>query len=171
MRFVIVGLDISSHALDACFLGGAPTWRRYDLDQGQSRFIEARTVANLITWRDPAQTQVVVEHPFGAHRTTALFNQVIGAFKAGVHPDALVWEVSAQDWRKELAIKLGKGEKERAHIALLAWLRYVHPLLTEDRTGDQLDALGLALAWERMQHRGQPDPRRWGASQGHALAS
>jgi hypothetical protein len=155
----ILGIDLSSTQLDACLLvdDQPPVLRRETLGKATEPLIERLrsvplAVAKLaFLWRVGdvvgCPDWVVLEQPAGRYGLHALL-PILGAITASVPAESQIGWRKASEWRSDLGVRNSKaaGHHEVKELLCRGW-RSVEWWEFDEH---QLDAAGIALAWQRI---------------------
>lgn len=159
----ILGLDISSTQLDGCLLvdGQAPVLRRETLGKASEPLIErVRRVQwavprfltdDVLMWSIAGCPKVVdwvvIEDAYGpSGKARKALDLTAGAIISSIPRGAQVALVRCADWRRELG---AKNTKESGHRFVLETLLF-GGLPFDGYDEHELDAIGIALAWQRI---------------------
>lgn len=135
------GIDISGSTATLCLLPTSaplrPCWitlkgRTPDLEGARQIGLQIAEVT-----RSPATngtTAIWIEQPYGQLSSVGALMRTAGALAAGINPTIPVDLISANEWRRILGIRLGKGAKERAQ----AW---AHAQLVTGLAGTAVEVL------------------------------
>lgn len=118
----VCGVDVSGSDAVLCFVPVtqplAPIWipvKARASGPAGAREIAAQTLEAFSTVAAGGCTSVWLETPFTPQPKSAYqLGRTIGAVAAGVPTSISLDEISANEWRKILGVKLGSGSKQRA---------------------------------------------------------
>ncbi len=138
---VVVGIDLSSRAIDLVRLDETDdeaAWLSINL-AGKTAWERTRHIPHAMprsSWWDDVYL-VAIEKPFGPSRLAqSVLMRAQGAILAAIPACVEVWEVTPDQWKRQLGVPLSSKP---------SWSAFAPSLFDEYWPQDARDALGLAL--------------------------
>ena len=158
---VVVGIDLSSHAIDLVRLDETTNraeWVRLPLE-GATSFERCRSVAAAMAtlgtgFYDDAYLAAIERPKTRFMPSAAALFPVFGAVLVSLPAALPVWDVSPGDWRKGLGLK-GNATKEECQLAVIElWDNVSEVAYCDGETQDTFDAWAVAFFARELNARG-----------------